>query len=26
MLDWVIKIQVYEKQKDDKDRGPVIDR
>jgi hypothetical protein len=26
MLDWVIKIQVYEKQKDDKDRGPVIDK
>ncbi len=25
MLDWVIRIQVYEKQRDDKDRGPIID-
>ena len=25
MLEWVIRIQVYEKQRDDKDRGPVID-
>ena len=25
MLDWVIKILVYDKQRDDKDRGPVID-
>ena len=25
IMDWVIKIQVYEKEKDDKDRGPQID-
>lgn len=25
MLDWVIRVQVYEKQRDDKDRGPIID-
>jgi len=25
MLDWVIKIQVYEKERDDKDRGRAID-
>jgi len=25
MLDWVIKIQVYEKEREDKDRGPAID-
>ena len=25
MLEWVIKIQVYEKERDDKERGPVID-
>jgi len=25
MLDWVIKIQVYEKERDDRDRGPIID-
>ena len=25
MLDWVIKIQVYEKEREDKDKGPVID-
>lgn len=26
ILDWVIKIQVYEKQREDKDRGPIIDK
>ena len=26
MMEWVIKIQVYEKQRDDKERGPVIDK
>ena len=26
MLDWVIKIQVYEKQRDDKDKGPAVDK
>ena len=26
MLDWVIKIQVYEKERDDKDRGRQIDK
>jgi len=26
MLDWVIKIQVYEKERDDKDKGPAIDK
>lgn len=26
MLEWVIKIQVYEKEREDKDKGPVIDR
>ena len=26
MLNWVIRIQVYEKQRDDQDRGPVIDK
>jgi len=26
MLDWVIKIQVYEKEREDKDRGREIDR
>jgi hypothetical protein len=25
MLDWVIKIQVYEKERDDKDKGPAVD-
>jgi hypothetical protein len=25
MLDWVIKIQVYEKEREDKDKGPAID-
>ena len=25
MLDWVIKIQIYEKEREDKDRGPAID-
>lgn len=25
VLDWVIRIQVYEKQRNDKDRGPIID-
>ena len=25
MLDWVIKIQVYEREREDKDRGPAID-
>lgn len=25
LLDWVIKIQVYEKERNDKDRGPAID-
>jgi hypothetical protein len=25
MLDWVIKIQVYEKEREDKDQGPAID-
>ena len=25
MLEWVIKIQVYEKEREDKDRGPAID-
>ena len=25
MMDWVIKIQVYEKEKEDKDQGPQID-
>ena len=24
MLDWVIKIQVYEKERDDKDKGPAV--
>lgn len=24
MLDWVIKIQVFDKQRDDKERGPVV--
>jgi hypothetical protein len=26
MLDWVIKVQVYEKERDDKDKGPAIDK
>jgi hypothetical protein len=26
MLDWVIKIQVYEKERDDKDRGKAVDK
>ena len=26
MLDWVVKIQVYEKERDDKDKGPAIDK
>ena len=26
MLDWVIKIQVYEKEREDKDKGPAIDK
>ena len=26
MLDWVIRIQVYEKEREDKDRGPAIDK
>lgn len=26
MLDWVIKIQVYNKERNDKDRGPIIDK
>jgi hypothetical protein len=26
VLDWVIKIQVYEKERDDKDRGPAKDK
>jgi hypothetical protein len=26
MLDWVIRIQVYEKERDDKDRGPSKDK
>jgi hypothetical protein len=25
MLDWVIKIQVYEKEREDKDKGHAID-
>ena len=25
LLDWVIKIQVYEKEREDKDKGPAID-
>ena len=25
MLEWVIKIQVYEKEREDKDKGPAID-
>ena len=25
MLEWVIKIQVYEREREDKDRGPAID-
>ena len=25
MLDWVIKIQVYEREREDKDKGPAID-
>ena len=25
MLDWIIKIQVYEKEREDKDKGPAID-
>jgi hypothetical protein len=25
MLDWVIKIQVYEKEREDKEKGPSID-
>jgi len=26
MLDWVIKIQVYEREREDKDKGPAIDK
>jgi hypothetical protein len=26
MLDWAIKIQVYEKEREDKDKGPAIDK
>ncbi len=26
MLEWVIRIQVYEKQREDMDRGPIIDK
>jgi hypothetical protein len=26
MLDWIIKIQVYEKEREDKDKGPAIDK
>ena len=26
MLDWLIKIQVYEKERDDKEKGPAIDK